>query len=174
MAVSPLSLFAGKLWLMMMVLFNIGCQWQSQPQKEVTMTDTSLFYHWDTGSIPPPDYYEFEIIVRPTQEGEISFRPDYPAADTPSWKERFKISDGDYSNLWHAIQRLPTVKNETGLHIGSSRETLHLQYAEREPVEQELASEQGRRVAQMIKNLVPQDTWQRLFNAFESYREERR
>jgi hypothetical protein len=174
MATSPVLLFIGKSWLLMIVLFSLGCRLQSLPGKEVSMTDMSLIYRWDTGSIPPPDYYEYEIIIGPAQEGEICFRPDYPAADTPTWKERFNVSKDDIRNLQQAIQQLSTDDNETPHHIGGSRETLRLQYAGHVPVEHKLTSEQGRKVAQMIKVLVPHDTWQRLLNTFESYREERR
>lgn len=174
MSIPPELRFFSKSWLLLILLFSLDCQWHWKPEKEIIMTDISLIYHWDTGSIPPPDYYEFEIIVRPTHDGEIYFRPGYPAADTPCWLERFKISHGDYGNLLHSVQELSFQEKIEDSHVGGSRETLHLQSAERKPVEQELASNQGRKIAQMIKNIVPQDIWQRLFNMFESYRDEHR
>jgi hypothetical protein len=51
--------------------------------------DFALQLDFREGSVPPPDYFEYQIVLQADGNGSYHFRPDYPSADTPLWERRF-------------------------------------------------------------------------------------
>jgi len=157
----------------MNLFLNAGYQPLPSFGKESNAMDAVLEYHWNTGSIPPPDYYEYVITIGPGLQGEICLRPDYPESDPPSWKEPIAVSDEAYTLLLNLARKCLASRAPEELHIGGSYETLRFSGQDGQPANISVANAEGRQLADAMKDLVPQSTWQRLFDRFEAYRDSR-
>lgn len=164
--------------MLFVLLITIGCSWRQASGKDIPMSNgpLRLVYTWNTGSIPPPDYYEYEISAGPGQTGEIRLCPDYPGSGAPCWKESFKIATSSYKDLLRCLQQTAALQNGASSipTVGGSYERLLIWREGHEPVDLAVASEYGRRAVEIIKGLVPKDSWHRLLNKLEAYRENRR
>ena len=136
--------------------------------------DLRLEYSWSAGSIPAPDYYEYVIAIGPGPQGEICLRPDYPEANPPNWKESLTVSDKEYAVLINQAQNLLAVKDSKEPNIGRSQETLRLSHPDQQPEPISVSAVEARNLADAIKGLIPENTWRRLFDKFETYRNARR
>jgi hypothetical protein len=50
-----------------------------------------LTYAWNSGSVPPPHYLEFEVVIDAQGAGRLECRPDYPMNAPPVWRWNFEV-----------------------------------------------------------------------------------
>lgn len=53
--------------------------------------DFSATCQGNTGTLPPPHYYEYVIRIGPGPEGMLEMTAGYPGQGTPVWQERFPL-----------------------------------------------------------------------------------
>ena len=66
--------------------------------------DFALTCDWAAGAMPPPYHYEYSITVGPDGRGEITFWPDYPAEETPAWRETWQAPFERRLRLYHLLE----------------------------------------------------------------------
>lgn len=66
--------------------------------------DFSVAYHWENGSLPPPNHYEYTIMIEADGSGQMTLIPDYPGGDVPVWEERFTLSAAQLDALYATLQ----------------------------------------------------------------------
>lgn len=52
---------------------------------------TLLTYAWNSGSVPPPHYLEFEVVIDAQGPGRLECRPDYQMNAPPVWRWTFEV-----------------------------------------------------------------------------------
>ena len=134
---------------------------------------THLDYSWNTGSIPPPDYYEYRIIIGPHPRAEIHMRPDYPESNPPLWTETFSVPIETMDRLFRMALELPGCPPDQIVRIGGGRGELVLAQSGKESHSVCLDTEKGRSLARAVRELVPEDTWKMLYEKFDRYRTSR-
>ena len=66
---------------------------------------TGLQYHYQTGSVPPPYYFEYDIYISPTGSGSIAYHGGYETDTTrKDYNSDFNISSDDLAALDEQIQ----------------------------------------------------------------------
>lgn len=58
---------------------------------------TDIIYHFQTGTIPPPHYYRYDLTINSAGFGTLVYYPDYSEMD--SWVFALKFSEEDINNL---------------------------------------------------------------------------
>ncbi|MBL7164239.1 MAG: hypothetical protein ISS57_16720 [Anaerolineales bacterium] len=137
--------------------------------------DFSVKYRWCEGTIPPPHYYEFSIVIGPGNTGVITIYPDYPQHDPPVRVEQFTVSNEALSELytlmikrrlfrqaWTEIQDAP---------VGGSLEWLHTIAAGVEHAIPILIEEveEVQQIYKLIRSLVPEGIWSALMARREAF-----
>ena len=146
--------------------------------------DFRLRYHWTEGTVPPPDYYEYMIVIgyRYPWGDEIMFRPDYPGPDTPQWIESLTVSDDHLDGLYTAMAQggafAPDwARDEDELTddspVGGSQEWMHCRawgmvFRVPHPT---LDPQAAQEILATVRALVPGPMWARLMAKQQGYAE---
>lgn len=64
---------------------------------------TGIMYHYQTGSIPPPHYYSYDLTINNEGGGYLVYSPGY-SGDT-SWNYNMKIDEASINKLNDEIQK---------------------------------------------------------------------
>ena len=64
-----------------------------------TFSELHIIYHYQSGSMPPPHHYEYNIEIGPNATGKITFMPDYPFDNVPIWNENFTVESETLKHL---------------------------------------------------------------------------
>jgi hypothetical protein len=62
--------------------------------------DLTVRYFWVGPTIRPPYHNEYSITIGPGPKGEVSYIPDYPNHNPPTWVEPFSIPPADLEALY--------------------------------------------------------------------------
>jgi len=139
--------------------------------------DFSLEYTWLAGALPPPHYYEYRIQLGAGGEGMVEFRPDYPAEQTPLWRESFTVAPLALQQLYHQMleqevlrpqwEPIPAEQAPLGSELESLAVVAHAHHY-RVPA---LIVEAPRLtpVYQRIRRLVPETLWHAMMQRREAY-----
>jgi len=136
------------------------------------MDGIRLRYYWNTGSIPPPDYYEYTIEIS-TQGGLISFRPDYPDNNPAEWQESFSLTEEQQDMLIKQAKDLPAIDSVGQISVGGTLESLTLVSQSGISRQVSTGTALGGLLVDRIKKTVPERIWQKLLKNFEAYRDSR-
>jgi hypothetical protein len=136
------------------------------------MDGTRLRYYWNTGSIPPPDYYEYTIEIS-TKGGFISFRPDYPDNNPAKWQESFTVTKEQQDMLIQQSKDLPAINTAGEISVGGALESLKLVSQTGISKQVSTNTAPGGLLVDRIKKTVPERIWQKLLKNFGAYRDAR-
>jgi len=168
-----------------MILFMAGCA-ASEPIPVHTNTpflatrpdDFQVEYYWETGSLPPPYFYFYEVTIGPGPEGEIRFQADYSEQDPPIWIEPIAVSENDLDRLYGMLVNMGMFAKEwlqaEDIPDGGSASKLSVRaYGQNFTIPSYVAGEQlskdARTLYKHIENLVPQETWDKLMVLHDEY-----
>jgi hypothetical protein len=84
--------------LLTAALLLAGCSTAAAPPP--APADFAVQLHYREGSVPPPDYYEYQITVNADNSALYRFSPGYPAPDQPVWQRGFRC---DSAALYAAL-----------------------------------------------------------------------
>jgi hypothetical protein len=73
------------------ILREFGMTSQGENSGELP-SDFKVVYEWREGSLPPPHYYQFEIVLLSSGEGRMTMVPDYPSPLVPVWSQDFPVA----------------------------------------------------------------------------------
>lgn len=136
---------------------------------------TDIMYHYQTGTIPPPYYYKYDLTINSAGFGTLVYYPDY--SEMTSWVFALKFSEEDINKLDKLISE-SNLLNETipslpdSLHpIGGPLKSLTIVLEQDPNLDQappriktpyfpaEEYKEKINSIYEEIRNLVPQSTW---------------
>lgn len=66
-------------------------------------TDFAVEYNWRRGSVPPPNHYEYSILIKSDGRGEIAMVPNYPSETVPKWTEQFTLDSEKLDELYRQM-----------------------------------------------------------------------
>ena len=98
------------LFLIFFTLLLVGCA--STNFSSERPNDFQLKYYWETGSLPPPYFYSYRILIGPGTQGKIKFQADYSDEDPPIWIEAIKISENDLDQLYQMLYGMGMFEKE--------------------------------------------------------------
>lgn len=142
----------------------VSCNTKS-PQ---TPDDFSLYFEWNTGSLPPQYTYTYAITLGPGTQGKLAYQPGYEKDKLHHWEVDFSVSEQQMVDLYQYLDSQDMFRSnwEVGESMeGSSGTTLILNSHGRQYNIPSLSildrSEYARVVAAMqaIRNLVPRAIW---------------
>ncbi len=143
--------------------------------------DFQIKYYWETGSLPPPYFYAYEIFVGPGTRGELKFQADYNDEDPPVWIETIDITENDLDRLYEMLYAMGMFENEwlqvTDTPTGGSASYLTgIAYEQVFDIPRYVAGEQQAKDARVlyehIDSLVPKEIWDKLLGLHDEYVEE--
>ena len=146
-------------------------------QTDALPGDFHLEYTWCDGAVPPPHYYEFRIGLDADGKGMIVFRPDYPAEQTPAWRESFSLAPLVVQELYGLMleqdvlrQQWEPIPDEQAP-VGSELESLEVVAQGRHYRVPAVIVEAPRLapVYARIRQLVPDALWEALMQRREDY-----
>lgn len=136
---------------------------------------TDIIYHYQTGTIPPPNYYRYDLTINSTGFGTLVYYPDYSEMD--SWVFALKFSEDDLNKLDKLIndsgvmtESIPSVPDSL-LPIGGPLKNLTIVLAQDPNLDQapqrikmpyfpaEGYKEKIESLYNEITKIVPQSTW---------------
>lgn len=93
------------LLLTLLAVSCIGCVsfHLSSNEQNARPDDFGVEYEWREGSLPPPYHYEYTIIIKPSNRGEIVLTPDHPSNTVPKWTEFFKVEEQGLNDLYRVM-----------------------------------------------------------------------
>ncbi len=131
--------------------------------------DFSVTYNWYEGSVPPPYHYEYMITIESDGAGLVTYSPDYPGADVPTWTEPFTLDssqmDALYTQLrdldvfntaWSEADQVPVGGSHSNLTILADGRTVDIPAF---PAQAAASAESAKGV---VIAVVPADIWDRL------------
>lgn len=62
--------------------------------------DFAVRYHWQEGSVPPPDHYHYTLTLGPGPAGELAYQPDYARFNPPVWVAAIPITAAELDRLY--------------------------------------------------------------------------
>lgn len=65
--------------------------------------DFSIEYSWQSGSVPPPYYYEYTVTIHSDGRGWVTLLPDYPQNHPQPRRAEFFIAQKDFQRLWETM-----------------------------------------------------------------------
>lgn len=136
---------------------------------------TDITYSYQTGTVPPPHFYHYNFTVNSGGFGTLVYQPDY--ADTETWVYTIKLSDEEIKQVDDAIikskildETIPALA-DTLKPIGGPLENVTV-FLQQDPnldqipkriitpdFPQKDYKEQLDKLYSVIKNLIPQSTW---------------
>ncbi len=137
-----------------------------------------LTFHWQEGSLPPPNHYAYKISLSADGAGRITFWPDYPGPGTPEWTEDVSFPVDQWQALEamiaeHELARLVWPAPGMTMSVGGSLSSLDMDYGgARYDIPTFAIDEEGvREFYTLIKSLLPDITWASLRERHETYQE---
>ena len=146
---------------------------------------TEITYSYQTGTVPPPHFYHYNFTVNSGGFGTLVYQPDY--ADTDTWVYTIKLSDQDIRKVDEAITKskildetIPALA-DTLRPIGGSLESVTVMLTQDPNLDQmpqkivtpefpeEEYKEQLEKLYSVIKNLIPQCTWNEINERKDEY-----
>ena len=141
--------------------------------------DFSVTYNWYEGSLPPPYHYEYMITIESDGAGLVTYTPDYPGADVPTWTEVFTLDSSQLDALYVQLRHLDvfaTAWSETDdVPVGGSHSTLMILADGRTvdiPAFPAAAADQADGAKSAVIAVVPGDIWDRLTAQRDQYVQE--
>lgn len=110
--------------------------------------DFALVCEWAAGAVPPPHYYAYRIALRPYPrptdtdpaqqglyprlQGTLTFWPDYPGPDVPSWTHTFPVQTREGLRVYACLQEhhlldARPIRMEESAHVSLGGETVMLE-----------------------------------------------
>jgi hypothetical protein len=136
---------------------------------------TEITYSYQTGTVPPPYFYHYNFTVNSGGFGTLVYQPDYP--DTETWVYTIKLTHEEIKQVDEAIikskildETIPALA-DTLRPIGGSLENvivMLVQSPDLDQMPQKIVTpefpqtkykEQLDELYTIIKNLIPQSTW---------------
>jgi hypothetical protein len=136
---------------------------------------TEITYSYQTGTVPPPYFYHYNFTVNSGGFGTLVYQPDYP--DTETWFYTIKLTHEEIKQVDEAIikskildETIPALA-DTLRPIGGSLENvivMLVQSPDLDQMPQKIVTpefpqtkykEQLDELYTIIKNLIPQSTW---------------
>lgn len=140
-------------------------------------SDFQLEYTWREGSVPPPHYYEYRIVLDAGGQGRVFFLPDYPEEDPPEWIEAFSVPTEKMQGLYQRLveeglfhrQWEPIPDEEAA--VGGELESMRIEESGRrhEIPSSIVDASRVEPVYRLIRSLVPETVWQSLMDRREEY-----
>ena len=131
--------------------------------------DFSITYNWYEGTVPPPYHYEYMITIESDGAGLVTYSPDYPGADVPTWTEPFTLDssqmDALYTQLrdlkvfttaWSEADQVPVGGSHANLTILVDGRTVDI------PAFPATVTAEAESAKSAIIAVVPADIWDRL------------
>jgi len=140
--------------------------------------DFQFKYYWETGSLPPPYFFAYEIFVGPGAKGEIKFQADYSGDNTPIWIETIDITENDLDQLYEMLYAMGMFEKEwlqvTDTPTGGGASYLAgIAYEQAFNIPSYVAGEQqaqdAKALYEHIDSLVPKGTWDKLMALHDAY-----
>ncbi len=136
---------------------------------------TDIMYHYQTGTIPPPHYYKYDLTINSAGFGTLVYYPDYSEMD--SWVFALKFSEDDINKLDNIIsesnilnESIPSLPDSL-LPVGGPLQNMTV-VLEQDPNLDQIPprvstpyfpaagyKEKVDKIYDEIKNMVPQTTW---------------
>lgn len=140
-------------------------------------SDFSLCYEWHEASIPPPDHYFFFIELTTAGPGLLRFCPDYERNQPPVWQEEFQIPREQLAAIYLLLREQQFFTGFKADKGGSSGENYQLLSGSVAGQPFSLASSmaghaQVQQLYSMIRELVPEQQWQKMWQRQEQYQQE--
>ncbi len=176
----------------MQILFNLiflvmlsGCsvlpyqiEATNTPFPRTRPDDFRIEYYWETGSLPSPHFYYYEINIGPGVVGEIKFQADYSDQEPPIWIESIEISRDDMDELYEMLYVIGLfdmvwLQVEDIPDGGSATKLLVYAYGQEFTIPSFVAGEQQSKDAMalygQIESLVSQEIWDKLMALHDQY-----
>lgn len=131
--------------------------------------DFSVTYNWYEGSVPPPYHYEYMITIEANGAGLVTYSPDYPGTDVPTWTEPFTLDtpqmDALYTQLrdlnvfnmaWSEADQVPVGGSHSNLTLFADGRTVDI------PAFPASAADQAESAKSAVVAVVPAEIWDRL------------
>ena len=136
---------------------------------------TEITYSYQTGTVPPPHFYRYDFTINSGGFGTLVYQPDYP--DTETWVYTVKLTNEDIKQVSEALEKsgilsitIPSLA-DTLKPFGGSVENLSVMLEQNPDLDQmpgriitpkfpqKEYKEQLDELYTVIKNLIPQSTW---------------
>lgn len=146
---------------------------------ETRPADFSVRYDWWEGSLPPPYHYQFSVTIAPDGTGQVTYTPDYPSTDTPTWVETFALDEAQLDALYAQLRDLgvfaTTWREAVDIPVGGSSSVLVITVEGASitvPAFPERAVEQADAAKSAVYAAVPAEIWDRLSAQRDQYVQE--
>lgn len=125
---------------------------------------------WREGSVPPPYYYEYRIIVDARGVGEVTMRSGYPP-QAEEWREAFKAPLAQIASLREVVGQHPRSAEAAARaasvppSIGAGRTSVHVVSDDATIDESDATPSQREwvgRIRTVLNALVPSPVWRDL------------
>ena len=136
---------------------------------------TEITYSYQTGTVPPPHFYHYDFTINSGGFGTLVYQPDYP--DTETWVYAVKLTDEEIKQVSDAlaksgilIETIPALA-DTLKPIGGPIENVTVMLTQDPDLDQmpgrivtpEFPQKEYKaqldELYTVIKNLIPQSTW---------------
>lgn len=148
------------------------------PFPQIRPDDFHIEYYWETGSLPPPYFYFYEIKIGPGFIGEITFQADYSDQEPPIWIETIEISQDDLDGLYEMLYTIGMFDKEW-LQVedipdgGSATKLIVYAFGQEFTIPSYVAggqqSKDARALYEQIESLVSQEIWDKLMALHDQY-----
>ncbi|HPH94502.1 MAG TPA: hypothetical protein PKW33_13885 [Anaerolineaceae bacterium] len=144
-------------------------------------SDFSIFYHWQEGSLPPPDHYEYDIQAGPEAVVHLSYQPDYSGPGTPTWETSLPLAPGALEAIYAAAHACRAFRKKwrqrnpawVGGELYGFTLTLNGQRVEIPANLEEKDAGQIQPLIQAVRALIPPAIWQEMQTRREAYQQEK-
>lgn len=139
--------------------------------------DFSIFYHWQEGSLPPPDHFAYTIQAGPDESVYLTYTPDYSGGGTPIWETTLPLPSGALEALFKAAEGCRAFRNSwrqrnpswVGGELYGFTLTLNGKKIEIPSNLEEKESGQIQPLIKAVRALIPPSTWQDMEARREAY-----
>ena len=132
----------------------------------------SICYHWTAGSLPPPGYYEYTIVISATG-AVLDFLPDYSQHFPPRWVECFPVPAGTLAALTDRLLPLreqpPVPAVESPPAVGGASEYLEFVLADQSREILSAPANQLQLAYAAVRAKVPHLIWKQVFARRDAY-----
>lgn len=149
------------------------------PAPEVRPADFAVQYDWWEGSLPPPYHYEYSVAIAADGVGTVTYLPDYPSEETPTWVETFTLDAAQLDELYarlRAADMFTTVWREADdIPVGGSSSVLTVTAngaTTTVPAFPDRVVEQADAAKSAVYAIVPAEIWERLTAQRDQYVQE--
>lgn len=138
-----------------------------------------IVYTWQEGTVPPPHYYEYTLVLGPGPSGQITYRPGYAFEEPPAWTEAFDVAPDAWARLTNMIQAglppEPTLSGDDREPVGGSTHRLRVEMEEKtvERVDHGAPEASLAKVIAAVRDVLPAAIWHDLRDRHTHYRKSR-